>query len=137
MASAQASKLRAYVGFAAAVSYVLFVWFLSSRIVDFAILRHVPFKDKGIHFLEYGALSTMLVDALSHVHPGRRLLRAGAGAVWLTLCAGLMDELHQAFVFGRSGEVPDLIADACGALSAVLAYAVASAWRRRRKVSPP
>ncbi|MFM2418975.1 MAG: hypothetical protein RL385_3698 [Pseudomonadota bacterium] len=137
MAPAQASKFRAYVGFVAAISYVLFVWFLSSRIVDFAILRHVPFKDKGIHFLEYGALATMLVDALVHLRPVRGLLRAAAGAVWLTLCAGLMDELHQAFVFGRSGEVPDLVADACGALSAVLAYAVASAWRRRQKLSPP
>jgi VanZ family protein len=137
MASPGTPQIRAYFGFVAAVAYVLLVWFLSSRIVDFAVLHYVPFKDKGIHFLEYGALATMLVDALAHLRCERALPRAAAGAVWLTLCAGLMDELHQAFVFGRSGEIPDLVADACGALSAVATYAVASAWHSRRRVSPP
>ncbi len=70
------------------------------------------FWDKGIHFVEYGSLGGLLLFALrsSGVAWRRALLLAIAGASLY----GASDELHQAFVTGRSSDVRDWAADTIG-----------------------
>ena len=81
--------------------------------------------DKGIHFAEYGSLGGLLLFALrsSGVAWRRALLLAIAGASLY----GASDELHQAFVTGRSSDVRDWVADTIG--GAVGAGLVAGALR--------
>ena len=85
--------------------------------------------DKGLHFLAYGTLGALLLFALrsSGVGRVRALLLAVAGASLY----GVTDELHQAFVPGRSCELLDLVADvlgsAAGASSLALALQLAGA----------
>lgn len=82
---------------------------------------------KTAHFSEYGLLG-LLAGALllAYGHPPRRQWIAVAG------CAAYAvgDELHQAFVPGRSPGVRDVCIDSAGACAGVLLVTVAVlAWR--------
>jgi VanZ family protein len=111
------------------VSYTLLIWWLSSQQIDFAFMERVPFQDKGVHFLEYGALSFFNMHAISVTWPERRFSSV-ITATLITAGLGLLDELHQSFVPGRSSDVYDLAADLVGAAVAALVYvALSSVWR--------
>lgn len=101
--------------------YTLLIWYLSSHAVTVPLMGEMLFADKGIHFLEYGALAVFIVHAVHVSWPLQRLRYLAAG--WFTVVLGLSDEFHQAFVPGRSAEVPDLVADVLGTLAGLLGYA--------------
>jgi VanZ family protein len=121
--------LRAALSWLPVVAYMGLIWFLSSRTLD-VHLDTVPFRDKGVHFLEFGVLAFLMTHAVRATWPQAR--RGALAAFWLTASFGLSDELHQGFVPGRSPDVLDLGADAVGALAAILLYALVRAlWQRR------
>ena len=104
------------------VSYTLLIWWLSSQVFQFELMDELPWRDKGVHFVEYGAMGFFIAHAIATTWPGRGI--AGiVVSVLMTVMLGLLDELHQAFVPGRSSDVLDLVADGAGALVAVLFYA--------------
>ncbi|MBA3850203.1 MAG: hypothetical protein C0502_09455 [Opitutus sp.] len=82
-----------------------------------------PGADKGVHFLVFGLLATLVV-------------RNGFAPrqVWVAVLAvsvfGATDEWHQSFTPGRSVEVADWVADTLGAAVAVAAYAAWPGYRR-------
>lgn len=117
----QNQRMRIVVAWLPAILYTLLIWWLSSQTLELALLERVPLQDKGVHFLEYGALGFFIAHAVTTTWPGR-----GIGtlvSVIITVSLGLLDELHQAFVPGRSSDVLDLAADSAGALTAALLYA--------------
>lgn len=82
---------------------------------------------KCAHMFLFFMLALLLLFALSRLSgKGWRLV--------LPLCALLatLDEYHQTFVPGRSGEVRDVMVDLCGSAAALLLFALAS-WGRRRQ----
>lgn len=101
-----------------AVAYMALIWAISSMSAP-PSTHAFPFKDKGVHFVEYGVLSVFLCYALfggrrglaQPRHVGWALAAAGLTAFW-----GLIDEIHQAYVPGRSSEAMDVLADTLGAL---------------------
>ena len=123
------SPLRIALAWVPAVAYTLLIWWLSSRAIDIAFLRYVPFEDKGVHFLEYAALAFFIAYAVV-VTWGQRALSGALVAVLMTSAAGLLDEVHQAFVPGRQADTFDLLADALGAVLGALLYAGSSLLRR-------
>ena len=46
-----------------AVAYMLLIWVLSSMPNPFIPIELVPFRDKGVHFAEYGTLAALLMHA--------------------------------------------------------------------------
>ncbi len=122
-------RVRIAVAWLPAIAYTLLIWWLSSRALDVAFLRYVPFQDKGVHFLEYAALCFFIVHAAT-ITWGDRPWGGALVAVLMTTGAGLLDEVHQAFVPGRQADTLDLLADALGALLGVLLYVCASRLRR-------
>jgi VanZ family protein len=86
--------------------------------------------DKSLHLAAYAVLGVLLVRALSG---GRAAGVNGRVVTWAALLAtayGLTDEVHQAFVPGRTADVRDLLADAVGATVGALAC---YAWARARR----
>lgn len=119
MNDAEASRSRTrhlVLAWLPAVLYMLLIWTLSSFPMMNVPIGSVPFKDKGVHFVEYGVLSFLLSHALRGSWPrlgaGRRFLIATVG----TLVWGMLDEIHQAYVPGRQSDINDVVADALGAL---------------------
>jgi VanZ family protein len=110
------------IAWAPPVLYMLLIAFLSSRPgqVDF---EHVPWNDKGAHFLEYAVLSVLVCRTLARTLREPSLLRVFLIASVLTAGWGYLDELHQAFVPGRHSDLRDVIADALGGLGGATLYA--------------
>ena len=86
----------------------------------------------GLSYLVHGLLYLILAGLLLRwLLSSKRWPLAPTGAAAAVIAAtciyGLSDELHQAFVPGRSFEVLDLVADAAGA---AIPVAVWAAWRR-------
>ena len=101
-------------------AYTGVIWLFSSGTPDFQLLEHFPLRDKGVHFLEYGALAFLVAHAVRVTWPDAR--DAFWVALWLSASLGLSDELHQAYVPGRSADALDLLADTLGATGAIVLY---------------
>lgn len=82
------------------------------------------------HLGEYTILGALMLQALALYLPPAR---AAALAVVLSSAYGVTDELHQAFVPGRTPDVVDWGVDTLGALlgALLLAYLIRKAARRR------
>jgi VanZ family protein len=121
--------LRIVLAWLPVCAYTGLIWFLSSRVLDVK-LDSIPFRDKGVHFVEYGVLGFLMTHAVRVTWPRAR--RALSAAFWLTVSLGLIDELHQAYVPGRSADTLDLATDALGALIAITLYHLLAGLIRRR-----
>ena len=96
------------------------------------VVSNIPNVDKMVHALLYGVEGFLLYFAVAWPAPPRfSLLRAltsaGAVAVW-----GTLDEIHQAWIPGRSMEAMDALLDTMGGfLGGVVASAVSRRVRLR------
>ena len=115
-----------------ALAYMLLIWALSSISTQLHF-EFVPFQDKGVHFLEYGMLAALLAHAMRNTWPAWRSLSVFALAVVITVLWGLIDEIHQAYVPGRSSDVRDVLADALGGMAGACLYAIASRDQARAR----
>jgi VanZ family protein len=94
------------------------------------VVSSIPDFDKVVHAFLYGVEGFLLYFAIRWPAPARfswmrALVVGGALAVW-----GTLDELHQAWIPGRSMEAADALTDAIAGLAGGLA---ASVWSVRRK----
>lgn len=83
---------------------------------------------KAAHMFLYFVLALLLLAALSFWTSRRRAL---PGALLLCAAAAALDEYHQTFVPGRSGEVRDVLVDLCGGAAALLLAVLAERCLRR------
>lgn len=109
--------------------------FLVSSLPKPPPLPSVAGADKGLHFVAYAGLAVLCARAFRRRWPG--LSPWGVGNLSLLAAAfyGLTDELHQAFVPGRTADPADWLADSLGAAAGTLAYLLA-VRRRSRPASP-
>lgn len=89
------------------------------------------------HVAVYAVLATLCFWALARsVRREGPLWALAAVAFALTVLYGVTDELHQAFVPGRTASQADILMDAAGALlgigAAALAGSLGRSWRTRR-----
>ncbi|HET8723394.1 MAG TPA: VanZ family protein [Anaeromyxobacteraceae bacterium] len=121
---------RVAVAFAPAALYAAVIFALSAQAHPLPFLPQGFFThDKLLHLLEYAVLGALLAPALrlAGMSPRGALLAAAIlGSLY-----GATDELHQAFVPGRTADVLDWVADTLGAgLGALLGSATYVALRR-------
>jgi VanZ family protein len=102
-----------------------------------------PFADKLAHFVEYFALGAACARGLRRGSglPARRQHRAGLSAAVVVLAAalaasyGILDEVHQLFVPGRTSDWRDSLADALGALVGAFLFEHLSHRREARAIA--
>ena len=104
---------------------------MSSLSLPPSVPEAFPFRDKGIHFVEYAVLGLLVGFATRRSWPGAGALRTQLLA--LVICAGwgVLDELHQAFVPGRASDLRDGVADILGASVGLFVEALGSRLLRR------
>lgn len=83
--------------------------------------------DKVSHFGAFALLAFLLARALDGPRGGFRAAAVG-------MLYGVSDELHQAFVPGRSPDWRDWVADALGVLAGIYVFHL---WRARRMRNAP
>lgn len=115
-----------------AAAYMLLIWVLSSFALPSFPTSSFPLRDKGIHIAEFGVLGFLLAHACLRTFPTRPALRVAIVGFMLTWAWGFFDEIHQAFVPGRSADVIDLGADAIGALLGTASRTILSLIFRAR-----
>jgi VanZ family protein len=120
---------RFALAWAPACAYMALIWAVSSIAIPFSITQTIPLRDKGVHFVEYAILGFLVAQAVRRSWPKEPWLRTALFSLWVAFAWGVLDELHQAFVPGRSGDTLDLIADLAGAATGVAArYAARERW---------
>jgi VanZ family protein len=116
-----------------ALAYAGLIFWLSSQSNPLPYLT-ARVWDKALHGVEYAALAALLALGLDHV-TRLGLRRVGLRAALLASLYGASDELHQAFVPGRSCELLDWAADTTGALlGAALTVVFLRRWRARASI---
>lgn len=85
----------------------------------------VSVSDVVAHAAAYAVLGAAILRAVAGADRSRITAAGALAAVVLAVSYGLTDEIHQAFVPGRTPEFRDLAADAIGAAGGV---ALAWAW---------
>lgn len=113
------------------VAYSGLLWWMSSQ--PQALAPEV--NDKVAHVLAYALLGALWARAwwfctTDSVH------RIAVTSIALAAGYGVVDELHQSFVPGRTASMADALADLVGAIGGTLivlgAYSLTRAWARRR-----
>ena len=95
-----------------------------------------PGPDTLLHIGGYAILAFFLYRALAGgLHSSFRPLLVGV-AMGSAAAYGALDEVHQAFVPGRSSEVRDAVNGSIGAALGAASAAAVGAWRARRSSSP-
>ncbi len=107
---------------------VLFVWmaviFSFSSLPGNGVAVDSPLwyvaERKGAHLAEFALLTTLAFSFLRSVFLKESWVwLLGTAAAW-AVAYGALDELHQAFVFGRGSHFSDVLIDALGAWMATL-----------------
>lgn len=93
------------------------IFVISSFEVEVPGVRHIPLRDKGIHFIEFAVLGWLCAAASSRTWPSASAWRTATFAVFVSVLWGLSDEIHQALVPGRSPELGDIAADLVGSIA--------------------
>lgn len=100
-----------------AALYMAAIWGVSSFTFDAPLVNEFPLRDKGIHFVEYAVLGFLVAHAALRTWPDRNAVRAVALGALVAAAWGVLDELHQALVPGRTAELLDLLADTLGSVA--------------------
>ena len=93
------------------------IFVVSSFEVSVPGVGHLPFRDKALHFVEYGVLGWLSARAAASSWPRASAWRTFVFAVFVSTLWGLSDEIHQALVPGRSSELGDVLADFLGSVA--------------------
>ena len=97
------------------VLYSGLIFYLSSLSVLPAVLPEIPGLDKVQHAMEYAILSGLMTRAVERGGHGAAGASVFAISIWWCAVYALSDEMHQAFVAGRSADAWDWVADVAGA----------------------
>jgi VanZ family protein len=109
-----------------ALLYMALIFTVSSFEVAVPGVQKIPFKDKALHFVEYGLLGFLCMRASVTTWPNLPRWQTYLFAVFVSTLWGLSDEIHQALVPGRSSELADVVADFFGSVTGAGAAVVLS-----------
>lgn len=113
------------------VILLLIYWpviFILAHIPIPSLVRKAGVSDKAIHFIAYLALVFLLWFA---INPDKKVTWRRAAAWWVFLvmvCYGVIDELLQGVVAGRSCDAMDFLADLTGVLTGLILFTFFSFW---------
>jgi VanZ family protein len=112
------------------------IFYLSSK-SSLPTPKLFPGQDKLFHMVAFGMLAFFSLGAMRPAASGYRSRQVWFTVVLVTLY-GLLDEFHQYYVPGRSVEVYDALADACGGLLGACAmYYLVRVLLNRHPAAPP
>lgn len=110
---------------------LLFYWptlFVLAHIQILPVVRKAGISDKSLHFMAYLVLVFLLWCAIS---PDRKVNWRKPAAWWVllvTVCYGVIDELLQGVVVGRSCDVMDFFADVVGVVTGLILLTFFTFW---------
>ena len=110
---------------------LVFYWaalFILAHIPIPQLVRKADVSDKGLHLLAYMILSFLLFSA---INPYKKVNWRKATVWWVLLvivCYGVIDEVLQNYVAGRSCDIKDFVADLAGTFTGLIMLSVFTFW---------
>jgi len=110
---------------------LVFYWaalFILAHIPIPQLVRKADVSDKGLHLLAYMILSFLLFSA---INPYKKVNWRKAAVWWVLLvivCYGVIDEVLQNYVAGRSCDIKDFVADLAGTFTGLIMLSVFTFW---------
>jgi len=110
---------------------LVFYWvtlFILAHIPIPQLVRKADVSDKGLHLLAYMILSFLLASA---INPYKKINWRKAAVWWVLLviaCYGIVDELLQGYVAGRSSDIRDFVADLAGTFTGLIVLSIFTFW---------
>jgi hypothetical protein len=92
------------------------------------MVREAGVSDKSLHFMAYLVLVFLMWCA---INPDKKVNWRKASVWWvllISLCYGVIDELLQGVVAGRSCDIMDFFADLCGVLTCLILLTFFTFW---------
>ena len=120
------SRVALAVGVAIAIGLLLLLEDLGGGLLN-RLLLYLPGVDKALHVVQTGVLLVGLRWVVQRVAPGIRAATATLVAAALVIGLAAVDEVQQSFAGGRTVEIADIAASACGAM-------ISAAWLQRRQL---
>ncbi|MDK2973248.1 MAG: hypothetical protein PWP23_3003 [Candidatus Sumerlaeota bacterium] len=120
------------------ISFVLFLNNQPGSAFKTPRIKLLPHSDKFAHFLFYAIMGALIWRATipQPGEPRRAPVRHPLLFVFLIPClVGLIDEINQVFVPGRSADVADWMTDAAGALTVIVLGWMLSRRKNSREFS--
>jgi VanZ family protein len=114
------------------LAYVGFIFSLSS-IPGAKVPGPFPFMDKLAHLLEYSLFGLLVGRAIRFTWTGAGRAAMTLGAIGIGAVTGLLDELYQRGVPGRSSDPYDWLVDVLAVTAAVVLTQVVSAKPLRNR----
>jgi len=94
-----------------------------SSMPDFQAPEGFPkYSDKVVHFFEYGIWAILFLLMLKQEDRIDKLLGAFIAVLILGGIMGVLDEIHQSFISGRSMDKNDFFADVIGITAAIIIF---------------
>jgi len=110
---------------------LVFYWatlFILAHIPIPQLVRKADVSDKGLHLLAYMILSFLLASA---INPYKKVNWRKATVWWVLLVIvwyGVIDEVLQGYVAGRSSDIKDFVADLAGAFTGAIFLSLFTFW---------
>jgi VanZ family protein len=114
-----------------AAAYMAIIWIVSSFETPTFPTSLFPMRDKGVHVVEYGVLGFLVTHACLRTFARHPRVRVALFAILAGVLWGVLDEIHQAFVPGRSADLLDIVADSVGVTLGTLLRLLAHHLRTR------
>jgi len=113
------------------ISSLVIYWvalFILAHIPIPQLVRKADVSDKGLHLLAYMILTFLLASA---INPYKKVNWRKATVWWVLLiivCYGVIDEVLQGYVAGRSCDIRDFFANLVGTLTGLILLSVFTFW---------
>ena len=96
-----------------------------SSLPDFQAPDLFPkYSDKIVHFFEYGIWATLFLLMLKQEDRINKVWGAFLSVLIFGCALGILDEIHQGFISGRSKDIKDLAADVAGIFAAIIIFRI-------------
>ncbi len=129
--------MKRYLNLLPALLYMALIFCLSSRPAPEALQAWpILWGMKVVHLVEYGVLAVLWYVGLRRATAWSPCA-VGLVSVALTFAWGISDEIHQAFVPGRTARVEDIFTDLVGAVAATWLWRALVALRRAHASGKP
>jgi len=120
--------MKKFFRFIPAILYTALIWYVSSK----PVYLPIEGSDKLIHTIEYAVLGFLL--AFGFELNTNKITRVTILCFIIGVLLGVMDEVHQYFVPGRSADIYDAAVDALGVAVGIrifpLVFALLSQFRK-------
>lgn len=118
------SRIKLLISWAPVILWMGIIFIFSSLPGEQLPDIQFPNIDKIVHFVDYLILGVLLFRAFLNTQTDRKFAKIVVLSIAIAVLYGLIDEMHQYFVPGRTPDIMDFTFDIAGSFAGVFIYSM-------------